>query len=74
MNEKNVTFNQIRFDGTTLKKPDTFIYPHVSVIIMLDENVKSIVWEVYTFSDVISATGGFSGMIAIIVTILIGRL
>jgi len=50
------------------------MYTSIWISFMIDENVNQSTRTVYTIADALSATGGFLGIITLIVQILIGWL
>ncbi len=62
-----------RVDLSLLKEPG-YYFPPISMAFLIDEKVKIVSREVYTFTDALSATGGFLGLIDIIIVIMIGRI
>lgn len=72
LDEKNKTFYQIRYDSQFNRIPELPFYAHTGILILLDENVKTIVRETYTISDVMASTGGFIEMISLTIIFLIG--
>ncbi len=46
----------------------------ITLAFQIDENVNVVTREVYTFTDALSRTGGFLGLINIAIAILIGSI
>ena len=53
----------MQFSANDLKLATGDLYTPITVMFVIDENVKQSTRTVYTVSDALSATGGFLGII-----------